>query len=486
MKDKNSLYQTAAAVRLSPVCVKTESELTVKIICDGSAAADRLSPEPTPNNSASEDLGINKQHDPISTYDLETEDRDITSEKQDDVISARNQRSEVIENISEQVQEGNCHKCQVYSEEQEESSNCTVAAMRLSPVLMLEIEKDEENRSLLKPSDEQRQLKESILRERERPPRKPPDNNNNSGQDKEGKRLEVLVRKFVGMNLIVPIQVNGIDTWAVVDSAAQVTIISQKLRDQITDSLEIVDKVNLCGIGNHNKGLISAQKTKGINIKFGKNTYPWEAYVAEMTDPVLLGLDFLVSKKCILDLERNEILLPHETIFATLKRNFDGEECTIYKVIASKKLVVPPNNKCLVPIEISFPIESSQEYLVEPKLELNGLKASCSITLQKGYINVINATNHSVVIKYHQPLGTATKFEEEVTDEIIPEDINKHKESSISSVADIRSVSMKENKELVINSAERLLKPMPSDDDATSAERLSLVSESNTTELQDV
>ena len=285
------------------------------------------------------------------------------------------------------------------------------------------------------------------------------------------------------MNLIVPIQVNGIDTWAVVDSAAQVTIISQKLRDQITDSLEIVGKVNLRGIGSHDKGLISAQKTKGINIKFGKNTYLWEAYVAEMTDPLLLGLDFLVSKKCILDLERNEILLPHETIFATLKRNFDGEECTIYKVIASKKLVVPPNNKCIVPVEISIPKESSQEYLVEPKL--NGLITSCSITLQKGYVNVINATDHSVIIKYPL-LGTATEFEEEVTDELIPEDINKHTESSISSVADIRSVSMKENKELVINSAERLLKPMPSDEDATSADRLSLVSESNTTELQDV
>ena len=66
-----------AAVRLSPVYVKTESELTVKIICVGSAAADRLSPEPTPHNSASEDLGIYKQHDPISTYDQETEDREI-------------------------------------------------------------------------------------------------------------------------------------------------------------------------------------------------------------------------------------------------------------------------------------------------------------------------------------------------------------------------------------------------------------------------
>ena len=182
--DNNSLYQTAAAVRLSPICVKTESELRVKIICDGSAVADRLFPEPTPKSSASEDLGIYKQHDPISTYDQETEDKDITSGKQDDVISARNQRSEVTENIPEQIQEGNCHKCQVYSEEkEEESSNCIVAVLRLSPVSVLEIV--EKNKSFLKPSDKQRQLKESILRERERPPRKP-DNNNNSGQDKEG------------------------------------------------------------------------------------------------------------------------------------------------------------------------------------------------------------------------------------------------------------------------------------------------------------
>ena len=98
-------------------------------------------------------------------------------------------------------------------------------------------------------------------------------------------------------------------------------------------------------------------------------------------------------------------------------------------------------------------------------------------------------------------IGTATVFEEEVTDELIvtvfeeevtgeliPEDINKHNETSSSSVKDIRIVSLKENKELVINSAEWLLKPKPSDEDATSAERLSLVSESksNTTELQDV
>ena len=80
-------------------------------------------------------MGIYKQHDPISTYDQETEDRDITSENQYDDIPARNQRSEVIENISEQIQEGNCHKCQAYSEEkEEESSNCIVRLSAFSCV----------------------------------------------------------------------------------------------------------------------------------------------------------------------------------------------------------------------------------------------------------------------------------------------------------------------------------------------------------------
>ena len=82
-------------------------------------------------------MGIYKQHEPLSTCDQETEDRDITSENQYDVISAKNQRSEVIENMPEQIQEGNFHKCQAYSEEKEESSNCIVAAVRLSPVSIL-------------------------------------------------------------------------------------------------------------------------------------------------------------------------------------------------------------------------------------------------------------------------------------------------------------------------------------------------------------
>ena len=67
---------------------------------------------------------------------------------------------------------------------------------------------------------------------------------------------------------------------------------------------------------------------------------------------------------------------------------------------------------------------------------------------------------HAYVAEMTDPslIGTATVFEEEVTDELILEDINKHNETSSSSVEDIRIVSLKENKELVINSAEWLLK----------------------------
>ena len=92
---------------------------------------------------------------------------------------------------------------------------------------------------------------------RERPPRKPPDafyekniGLTYSNQDKK----DLLVRKCVGLNLVVSVEVNGVKTCAVVDSAAQVTIISE---DLITDILEVTDQILLRGIG-YNKNAIPA------------------------------------------------------------------------------------------------------------------------------------------------------------------------------------------------------------------------------------
>ena len=249
---------------------------------------------------------------------------------------------------------------------------------------------------------------------RERPPRKPPDAfyGKDTGptccnQDKK----DLLVRKCVGLNLVVSVEVNGVKTRAVVDSAAQVTIISEDLKNKITDVLEVTEQILLRGIGN-NKNAIPAQKVKGIKIKLGSSTYPWDVYITKMTDPVLLGLDFLVSKKCKVDFVRNEIVLPNEVIVASLKSGNSEEFCNVFKVFASKKSVIPPFTRRYLPVEVCSATSKDANYVVEPRTDLDGMLFPTSIITAKGYIEVMNNTNHNAIIKFQQLLGTAIEMED--------------------------------------------------------------------------
>ena len=59
----NSLHQTAAAVRLSPVCIEPVSELRLQFESDSSAAAVRLSPELSGLNKESSASTVSEQPD---------------------------------------------------------------------------------------------------------------------------------------------------------------------------------------------------------------------------------------------------------------------------------------------------------------------------------------------------------------------------------------------------------------------------------------
>ena len=167
----------------------------------------------------------------------------------------------------------------------------------------------------------------------ERPPKKPPDleklNTLNNANFKE-----VLVRQSVGLNLTIPVEINDIPTDAIVDSAAQVTI--------------------------------PADKIKGVLIKLGHKQCSWPDYAADVTDPVLLGLDFLVKNKCKVDFVNNEVILPDEIIVTTLKKGTEGNTCDIFKVISVHHQCIPPNTKLKIPVQVLNAKPGITQYVVEP------------------------------------------------------------------------------------------------------------------------
>ena len=220
----------AAAVRLSPVCMKPASELGLQFESDSSVAAVRLSPELSGLNKESSASTVSEQPDTVETHDKEidyfemtlnnhhiilmnqqeskqesvdfqkqeshlsdsqrSDESSIQETKDSDLPSDESERPQVSEDFTNSSDEENitqdynnasemidCRECEIKSEEEQKSSDCTVAAVRLSSVTTLVKDYTPSVRPSIHKRKEQQPLTTPQIVFRERPPRKPPDNN---------------------------------------------------------------------------------------------------------------------------------------------------------------------------------------------------------------------------------------------------------------------------------------------------------------------
>ncbi|KAJ8008614.1 hypothetical protein DPEC_G00106710 [Dallia pectoralis] len=65
-----------------------------------------------------------------------------------------------------------------------------------------------------------------------------------------------------------------------------------------------------------------------VNIKIGDQTFPHLTWVANIPEPCLLGMDFLRTTGCVLDLVKNTVLLGHNHLYTLVSHRPgpNGEE----------------------------------------------------------------------------------------------------------------------------------------------------------------
>ena len=104
----------------------------------------------------------------------------------------------------------------------------------------------------------------------------------------------------------VPVIVAGSPITAIVDTAAQVTIMSEEL------SRELGLGIGSCGPIR----LVTADGTSlvgrlipAVPLQLGSRSYSWGIYAGPMTDQLILGLDFLSTYRCIIDLDSNFLVV---------------------------------------------------------------------------------------------------------------------------------------------------------------------------------
>jgi transposase InsO family protein len=140
-------------------------------------------------------------------------------------------------------------------------------------------------------------------------------------------------------NLLIPTSVNGVETFAVIDTAAQASLISLSLAKKMKPPLKYEAKFTLKGpnIGSD----IPAKFCKNLEIAIGEHVYIWDVFVADIHDDFILGLDFMANFGLDICLTERYLTIGTEKIPARL--DFPADACRIARIHAHRDFSIPPH-----------------------------------------------------------------------------------------------------------------------------------------------
>ncbi|CAC5422811.1 unnamed protein product [Mytilus coruscus] len=169
--------------------------------------------------------------------------------------------------------------------------------------------------------------------------------------------------------LYIPVVANSKKTFGVVDTAAQVSVISKTFFSKLTYKPEIKGSIILKGAGACSE--IKAGIAEKLNLDIGSSTVKWDMVVAEITDNIILGIDFLESQKAIIDLPNYSIKLKGENIPSFMTSNRQDQQMKIYRIKIKKKTVIPPCSSKVTIVELDE--KPMNDIVIQPTNFMNGL-----------------------------------------------------------------------------------------------------------------
>ena len=137
------------------------------------------------------------------------------------------------------------------------------------------------------------------------------------------------VRQFTwerpaGVSMMVPVIFQKVKTAGVIDTAAQVTIMNSQLREKLGLHRGTHDDVVM--LRNAEKGsMMEGVVWKNVGFQLGGRKYYWDIVEADISDALILGIDFLQQHGCKIDLGRNLLEMSDgEKVYASMRSHVTG------------------------------------------------------------------------------------------------------------------------------------------------------------------
>ena len=168
--------------------------------------------------------------------------------------------------------------------------------------------------------------------------------------------------------LSVPVSLQDVKLLAVIDTAAEVTIISDSIFRELQPTPPYLKKVILHTAGRDLK--MDGFVVGPVALKLGKITFPEAVYVAPIQDDMLLGLDFMLRHG--VDIKLNDRCLDFrgkgQKVPIEVERMGTSKESLVKKVTIEKTVKKPPNSVIKQQCKIS---DLLTNYIIEPEGDLD-------------------------------------------------------------------------------------------------------------------
>ncbi len=257
---------------------------------------------------------------------------------------------------------------------------------------------------------------------------------------------ELTLRDSVGISLGIPMSIGNKEVFGVVDSAAQITVVSSRVFPELHLSTA---KSELVRIKNAQTGsAMDGYLVKSVQFLIGNKTYMWDVVVADISDELLLGLDFLKAHSAKLDFERNTITLQGDVIHATLKKDLAGNSFQVNCASVARQTVIPPNSMMVITARLSAP--SPHDFVLIPSPDLPVIPAFVVVSGASGEIPVslVNDTDRHVTLRAGEFLGSLEEVDAVFTD------YSRETDSVHADGVRVRQVKTEDVKEVSNSSAE--------------------------------
>ena len=234
----------------------------------------------------------------------------------------------------------------------------------------------------------------------------------------------------------VPIELENLSVEAVVDSAAEVTIISDRIYNSLQNPPQKLYDVRLDTAGRQisMRGFVAGP----VKMMIGQSYHHGQVYVAPIEQDMLFGVDIMTKGSAVIDMGKNVFIFKGHDIAMNNGQAQSGNP-QVALVTVARRTVIPPNSAALIPCKMD---RSMPDYVIEPEQsdKVYGPRVvSCADT--DPVVCIVNCTDRYRLLKKGREIATATEVEKYMMDD--------DNDDNVANVCDVSTAPDKEQAEIV-------------------------------------